>query len=126
MAKVLVVDKDESIRKLVKRIIDSNFTGVSVALASSGQEGWREFEDAETKPVLVFTELSFEEPLAGLTFAEKIKEASPSTLVVLFSLINPLARDMMANFDYYLRKSFTVSEFVRDFRHLLDMSERRE
>jgi DNA-binding NtrC family response regulator len=77
VSKILVVDDEDSIRKLLKRFLSS--IGHEAILASNGEEA---LEKLQEKPVIVL--LDFKMPGEnGIEVLEKIKEISPSIEVIM-------------------------------------------
>jgi len=78
--RVLVVDDQEEIRRIISRLI--SFLGYEVVTAGNGREGLQLFSLSPFD--LVITDLDM--PVVdGLTFAYSIKERSPHTPVVMIT-----------------------------------------
>lgn len=83
--KILIVDDDGAIRELYKSIVGVYFDpgSISIVMGVDGEDGWREFQ--ESQPDLVITDLEMETSDAGFKLAEKIKNESPKTPVIMIT-----------------------------------------
>lgn len=77
MAKILVVDDEEPIRKLLKRFLLS--LGHDVIIATNGEEA---LEKIQEEPTIVLLDYVLPEE-NGIEVLQKIKEISPSTDVII-------------------------------------------
>ncbi|TSC74913.1 MAG: hypothetical protein G01um101430_730 [Parcubacteria group bacterium Gr01-1014_30] len=118
--RILIVDDDYVMRMLLKKIINSNFAGVSVVTTCSGQQGWTEFDADQIRPDLVLTDLGMETPLAGLELAQKIRAVSPPTPIILISA-GDLRNVDVGNFNCCLEKPFRAADLVRKIAYLLNL-----
>ena len=77
MARILVVDDEESVRNVLKRFLSS--IGHDAIMASSGEEA---LEKIQEEPAIVLLDYLMPE-VNGIEVLEKIKEISPSTDVIM-------------------------------------------
>ena len=77
VARILVVDDEDSVRKVLKRFLSS--IGHDAIMASSGEEA---LEKIQEKPAIVLLDYLMPE-VNGIEVLEKIKEISPSTDVIM-------------------------------------------
>ncbi len=77
MARILVVDDEDSVRKVLKRFLSS--LGHDAIMAGSGEEA---LEKIQEKPAIVLLDYLMPE-VNGIEVLEKIKEISPSTDVIM-------------------------------------------
>ena len=77
MAKILIVDDDDGIRKMLKQFLVHK--GHDVITASSGEEA---LEKVQEKPTIVLLDYMMPE-MNGVKVLERIKEISPSTDVLM-------------------------------------------
>ena len=77
MARILVVDDEESVRRVLKRFLSS--IGHDAIMASSGEEA---LEKIQEEPAIVLLDYLMPE-VNGMEVLEKIKEISPSTDVIM-------------------------------------------
>jgi CheY-like chemotaxis protein len=116
--KVLVVDDEEAIRKALSVLLSA--MGFQVAVASTGSEGLDMFLKGSFD--LVLTDLRMP-GIDGLTLASRIKDASPSTPVVLVTGDGKegIREKLKSNpFDSILFKPFRVEEIERAVETVLE------
>ena len=77
MSKILVVDDEDQIRKLLKRFLEAK--DYDVITASSGKEA---LEKIKEKPTIVLLDVMMPD-MNGLKVLEKIKERSPSIEIIM-------------------------------------------
>jgi DNA-binding NtrC family response regulator len=77
MARILVVDDEDSVRRVLKRFLSS--IGHDAIMASSGEEA---LEKIQEEPAIVLLDYLMPE-VNGIEVLEKIKEISPSTDVIM-------------------------------------------
>jgi CheY-like chemotaxis protein len=118
MAAILVVDDEQAIRAALADTLA--VLGYEVATASNGTEGLRLFLDNSFE--LVVTDVQMP-GMDGWTLAQRIKEASPNTPVVL---ITGSEKDMILkkakgnSIDSVLFKPFTLEDLQQTLQGLLD------
>lgn len=96
--RILVVDDDSSLRRVMKMQLEE--AGYKVSLASDGEEAWTVL--AKTEPQLVITDLRM--PTTGLELLQRITEAGLQTTVIVitaFGTIESAVEAMkMGAYDY--------------------------
>lgn len=81
--RVMIVDDEQLVRKGLMKTIDWDRFGMTVvADAANGEMGWNQF--LEHHPDLVITDIVMPQ-LGGLKLAQRIKERSPETKILLLS-----------------------------------------
>ncbi|HSJ08901.1 MAG TPA: sigma-54 dependent transcriptional regulator [Longimicrobiales bacterium] len=80
MARIMVVDDEEGIRRILRQVLE--YEGHEVRVASGGGEAIDLY--AETRPDLVFMDLKMAR-MDGLEALDRIREHDPSALVVMIS-----------------------------------------
>lgn len=111
LRQVLVVDDEESYRKLVAQLLVQFGFGCRVAI--SGEEALNYFESGDFDLVLT----DFQMPgMNGNQFAEKVKSLKPNIRVILASGSPPLA--ISPAIDAVLSKPFTATQ-LRDAIQML-------
>lgn len=117
MAAILVVDDEQAIRGALADTL--SFLGHEVATASNGTEGLRLFLKDSFE--LVVTDMQMP-GMDGWTLAQRIKEASPNTPVVLITGCEKemILKKLKGNsIDFVLFKPFTVEDLERTVQGLL-------
>jgi len=118
MAAILVVDDEQAIRAALADTLA--FLGYEVATASNGTEGLRLFLDNSFELVVTDVQML---GMDGWTLAQRIKEASPNTPVVL---ITGSEKEMILkkakgnSIDSVLFKPFTLEELQQTLQGVLD------
>ena len=118
MAAILVVDDEQAIRSALADTLA--FLGYEVATASNGTEGLRLFHKNSFE--LVVTDVHMP-GMDGLTLAQRIKEASPNTPVVL---ITGSEKEMIlrkvkgTSIDSVLFKPFTLEDLQQTLQGVLN------
>ena len=80
MARILVVDDEEGIRKILRQVLE--YEGHDVRVAAGGGEALHSY--VETRPDLVFMDVKMAR-MDGLEALDRIREHDPSALVVMIS-----------------------------------------
>ena len=80
MYSILVIDDDESIRKMLEAFFEGE--GLSVTLAANGSEGWRKF--LQTSPLVVIVDQLLPDA-RGIEILGKIKKHIPDTQVIIIT-----------------------------------------
>jgi CheY-like chemotaxis protein len=115
---VLVIDDEESIRKIIIRIIEKVF-GCLVLEAKDGQEGVELIE--KKQPALVVTDFEMPE-MNGEEVVRFIKERGwPIKTIVLSGNLNPEIKEraLVAGCDIFMEKPFELGELIRAVEKLL-------
>src|SRR5437763_15000521 len=115
-ARVLVVDDDDDIRRLVRTLLER--TGASVHDAANGRDGLREFHS--WRPDLVVLDVNMPE-LDGWTVLERIRDMSNVPVLMLTARGDELerVRGLQAGADDYVVKPFGKQELVARVQALL-------
>lgn len=113
--KILLVDDEESIRKIVKQVLEKeNFT---VICAADGEEGWEKFQ--KEQPDLIILDVMLPER-DGFELCRMIREESTAPIIMLTAKSD--IADKSAGFnmgaDDYLTKPFSPIELVLRIRAL--------
>jgi DNA-binding response OmpR family regulator len=115
-ARVLVIDDDDDIRKLVRMLLER--TGATIRDAANGREGLREFH--EWRPDLVVLDINMPE-LDGWTVLERIRDMSQVPVLMLTARSDELerVRGLQSGADDYVVKPFGKQELVARVQALL-------
>src|SRR5437763_12374324 len=115
-ARVLVVDDDDDIRRLVRTLLER--TGASVHAAANGRDGLREFHS--WRPDLVVLDVNMPE-LDGWTVLERIRDMSNVPVLMLTARGDELerVRGLQSGADDYVVKPFGKQELVARLQALL-------
>ena len=107
--RVLVVDDDEDIRRLVRTLLER--TGASVRDAANGRDGLREFHGF--RPDLVVLDVNMPE-LDGWAVLERIRDMSDVPVLMLTARGDELerVRGLQSGADDYVVKPFGKQELV--------------
>ena len=121
---VLVVDDDERLLDLIASYFRAS--GLEVATAATGQEGWQLFEQylavSRRAPEVLVTDARLPD-LPGSELARRVKEAAPGTRVLLLSAyVMPPAGAENPHFDAVLHKPFDLPHLLRQVTDLAHMS----
>ncbi|HWQ26876.1 MAG TPA: sigma-54 dependent transcriptional regulator [Chlorobaculum sp.] len=104
-AKILVIDDDASLRRVIEYNLQEE--GYEVLAASSGEDGLIQFR--EVLPGIVITDMKMS-GIDGLTVLRSIKEISPETLVIIitaFGKVDVAVEAMKAGAFDYITKPFS-------------------
>jgi DNA-binding response OmpR family regulator len=115
-ARVLVVDDDDDIRRLVRTLLER--TGASVRDAGSGRDGLREFHS--WRPDLVVLDVNMPD-LDGWTVLDRIRDMSEVPVLMLTARGDELerVRGLQSGADDYVVKPFGKQELVARVQALL-------
>lgn len=106
--KILVIDDDASLRRVVEYNLQE--AGYQVLSAASGEEGLRLFADED--PVLVITDMKMP-GMDGMQVLKSIKASSPDTLVIIitaFGTVDIAVEAMKVGAYDYITKPFNRDE----------------
>ena len=119
--RVLVVDDDEDIRRLVRTLLER--TGASVRDAANGRDGLREFHGF--RPDLVVLDVNMPE-LDGWAVLERIRDMSDVPVLMLTARGDELerVRGLQSGADDYVVKPFGKQELVARVQALLRRASR--
>ncbi len=124
MKKILVVDDDDTMRRLLERVLTK--ADFQVLTAENGRKGWEIFE--REKPFLVFSDVEMPE-MDGLELLRKIKKKSPQTIVVVMTSYGSEDRVIAVlklGGDNYLKKPFEISEIHSLANRYKEFSEEKD
>jgi DNA-binding response OmpR family regulator len=118
--KVLVVDDDPSVRKLLNQTLEME--GYSVATAADGEEALEELP--ASKPDVVVLDVMMPK-LNGLDVLDRIRRnPETSTLPVILLTAKSSKEDVWEGWqrgvDYYMTKPFDVEELLRFIEYVLE------
>jgi DNA-binding response OmpR family regulator len=119
--RILVVDDDDDIRGLVRKLLER--AGTEVREAPNGREGLREFH--AWRPDLVVLDVSMPE-LDGWSVLERIRDMSDVPVLMLTARADELerVRGLQAGADDYVVKPFGKQELVARVQALLRRAQR--
>jgi two-component system nitrogen regulation response regulator NtrX len=124
MARILVVDDEDSIRQSLRMILE--YEGFEVAEAASGHEALRAVE--ADRPDLVFLDIKMA-GLDGLEALKQLREKSPQTPVVMISghgnVQTAVAATKLGAFDF-IEKPLETERVLLATRHALEKKELEE
>ena len=119
-AKILVIDDDTSLRRVLEYNLQEE--GYDVQAASSGEEGLYLF--GKSQPSLVITDMKMA-GMDGLQVLKSIKERSPETLVIIitaFGTVDVAVEAMKAGAYDYITKPFNRDALKLTVRKALQFS----
>jgi putative two-component system response regulator len=128
--RVLVVDDEEFLRRLVARHL--NLDGCECALAASGEEAWELLQREEY--ALIVLDITMP-GMSGMELLEKVRQARPDTAVIMVTGVDdrPTAINALQLGAYgYIIKPFEANELAINVanalerRHLVIASQRHE
>ncbi|HET8528464.1 MAG TPA: response regulator transcription factor [Gaiellaceae bacterium] len=121
VSRILVVDDDDDIRGLVRKLLERS--GAEVHEAPNGREGLREFH--ARRPDLVVLDVSMPE-LDGWSVLERIRDMSDVPVLMLTARGDELerVRGLQAGADDYVVKPFGKQELVARVQALLRRAQR--
>ncbi|WP_321365595.1 sigma-54 dependent transcriptional regulator [uncultured Desulfuromusa sp.] len=105
---VLVIDDDDSLRRVIELTLKSS--GYQVATASNGETGLQLFE--QLQPAVVITDVQMPD-LSGYQVLARIKDSNPATIVIVitaFGTIEKAVRAMREGAHDYITKPFSREE----------------
>jgi DNA-binding NtrC family response regulator len=123
-AKILVIDDDTSLRRVLEYNLQEE--GYDVATASSGEDGLSQLE--QFRPNLVITDMKMS-GIDGLMVLKSVKERSTDTLVIIitaFGTIDVAVQAMKAGAYDYITKPFNREALKLTVRKALQFSDLTE
>jgi two-component system nitrogen regulation response regulator NtrX len=124
MAKILVVDDEENIRKTLKEILEDE--GHDVLCAEDGDQGLRAFVEDGADVVLMDIQMPKKD---GLTLLSEIKIQPADCEVVMISghgTIEAAVRAIKAGAYHFLQKPLSMIEVKQIVRHAADAKQQRD
>ena len=118
--KILVIDDDPSLRRVLEYNLEED--GYEVSVAASGGEGLQAFD--ELSPALVITDLKMP-GIDGFQVLREIKERSPETLVMIitaFGAVETAVEAMKLGAYDYITKPFNRDELKLVVRKALQVT----
>ncbi|MHB0868276.1 MAG: response regulator transcription factor [Chloroflexota bacterium] len=124
MPRVLVVDDEPKLVKLVRAVLEAD--GFGVLTAANGEEALRQAEEAQ--PDLVLLDVLLPGQLDGFQVCRAIREHSPVPVIMLTAKAqeNDRLRGFDAGADDYLTKPFSSRELLARVRAVLRRSRSAE
>ena len=114
MARMLVIDDEESIQKLLSTVLKRK--GHEVFLADSGQKGIHIFE--RTRPLITILDLSMPD-LNGIEVLSRLRAIDPRACVIImtgYGTEEEKAKALALGADAFLKKGFSLFEFGEALR----------
>jgi two-component system, NtrC family, nitrogen regulation response regulator NtrX len=124
MAKILVVDDEENIRKTVKEILEDE--GHDVQCAEDGEQGLRAFVEDGADVVLMDIQMPKKD---GLALLSEIKGQPLDSEVIMISghgTIEAAVRAIKAGAYHFLQKPLSMIEVKQIVRHAADAKQQRD
>jgi DNA-binding response OmpR family regulator len=117
MARILVIDDEESIRKLLHTVLKRK--GHEVFLADSGQKGINMFE--RTRPLISILDLHLPD-VNGLEVLSRLRAIDPQACVIMmtgFATEEAEAKALALGADDFLQKGFSLFELGEALRRVM-------
>ena len=118
MAQILVIDDEESIRKLLHTVLKRK--GHEVFLADSGQKGINMFE--RTRPLITILDLRLPD-VNGIEVLSRLRAIDPQACVIMmtgFATGEMEAKALALGADDFLKKGFSLFELGEALRRVMD------
>lgn len=126
LRKILIADDEKIERSGVRRLLQREELNMEILEAANGKEALKIVQ--ESRPDILFSDIKMPF-MTGLELAERVREVSPDTVIIIFSGYSDFeyAREAMKNgvLDYVL-KPIDPKELKRAFHNALDKIEERE
>lgn len=117
MARMLVIDDEESIRKLLHTVLKRK--GHEVFLADSGQRGINMFE--RTRPLITILDLHLPD-VNGIEVLSRLRAIDPQACVIMmtgFATEEAAAKALALGADDFLKKGFSLFELGETLRRVM-------
>ena len=117
MARMLVIDDEESIRKLLHTVLKRK--GHEVFLADSGQRGINMFE--RTRPLITILDLHLPD-VNGIEVLSRLRAIDPQACVIMmtgFATEEAAAKALALGADDFLKKGFSLFELGEALRRAM-------
>lgn len=118
MARILVIDDEESIRELLSTVLKRK--GNEVFLADSGQQGINMFE--RTRPLITILDLRLPD-VNGIEVLSRLRAIDPQACVIMmtgFATEEAEAKALALGADDFLQKGFSLFELGEALRRVMD------
>ncbi|MDD4976229.1 MAG: response regulator [Bacteriovorax sp.] len=109
MKKILIIDDESSIRKLLRVSLEAN--GYQIVEAQTGQEGLQKI--LEERPEVILLDLGLPDK-SGLTILKEIRQWSQTPIIILTVVDNDQIKveALDGGADDYITKPFSISELL--------------
>jgi DNA-binding response OmpR family regulator len=117
MARMLVIDDEESIRKLLHTVLKRK--GHEVFLADGGQKGINMFE--RTRPLITILDLHLPD-VNGIEVLSRLRAIDPQACVIMmtgFATEEAAAKALALGADDFLQKGFSLFELGEALRRVI-------
>ncbi len=117
---ILIVEDDEAVRELTRRILET--AGYDVLTAADGEEALRLWERRDASIHMVLTDVIMP-GMSGRELAERLKASDPAMKVLYMSGYTDNAivhHGVLDDGTHFIEKPFTVLELARKVREVLD------
>jgi two-component system, NtrC family, nitrogen regulation response regulator NtrX len=124
MAKILIIDDEENIRKTIREIMEDDL--YSVVAAEDGEQGLRLFRDEDPDIVLLDIQLPKKD---GLTVLEEIKAYKTGCEVIMISghgTIESAVKAIKLGAYHFLQKPLSMIEVKQNVRHAVLLKSQRD
>lgn len=116
---VLLIDDEETILSLLKRVLEIRHSDVDVTTATTGEEGVRQFENS--RPFLTFLDLALPD-INGIEVLQRIRQIDPEANVIMLTGMSDIAMEAKARDNGamdFLRKGLGIEVFIKTFENAL-------
>jgi two-component system nitrogen regulation response regulator NtrX len=124
MAKILIIDDEENIRKTIREIMEDDL--YSVVTAEDGEQGLKLFRDEDPDIVLLDIQLPIKD---GLTVLEEIKVHKTGCEVIMISghgTIESAVKAIKLGAYHFLQKPLSMIEVKQNVRHAVLLKSQRD
>jgi two-component system nitrogen regulation response regulator NtrX len=124
MAKILIIDDEENIRKTIREIMEDDL--YSVVTAEDGEQGLKLFRDEDPDIVLLDIQLPKKD---GLTVLEEIKVHKTGCEVIMISghgTIESAVKAIKLGAYHFLQKPLSMIEVKQNVRHAVLLKSQRD
>jgi two-component system nitrogen regulation response regulator NtrX len=124
MAKILIIDDEENIRKTIREIMEDDL--YSVVTAEDGEQGLKLFRDEDPDIVLLDIQLPKKD---GLTVLEEIKVHKTGCEVIMISghgTIESAVKAIKLGAYHFLQKPLSIIEVKQNVRHAVLLKSQRD
>ena len=124
MSRCLIIEDDDLMQGMLLEALSEY--GMSVTLADTGDQGWKQFQNERFEVVITDLKLP---GMDGIALLKAIKEQAPETMVILitgFGTIESAVHAMKLGAFDYLTKPFLSEELIHVVRKALEFRELRQ